>query len=634
MLDRRRPPAMGRAGRRGARRENHERHARRERPRPRLTARSPARRGPAGAGRASREAQAAGRVPLHRQGQCALDRQSRHHHGQGRLRHRRPRSTAWSTRSSRARRSTAARCKSFDAAEALKVPGVVKVVAIEPPPPPSEFQPLGGIAVIAKNTWAAHQGPRRSSRSPGTTARTPCYDSDTYRVALAEAARKPGKVVRNKGDVDAALAGRRRSACRRNTTSRTWRNRRWSRRPRPCACQRQGCEVLGLHADAAGDADRMAERLGLPIDEVTVQRDAARRRLRPQVEARLRGRGRAPARKAMDGAPVKVTWTREDDLQHGYYHTVVGGTPRGRARRAAASRSAWLHRTAAPTIGSIFAPDAKHELPFELGMGARQHARSRSRTSGSRTRKRPRTPGSAGSARCRTSRTPSRSSPSSTSWRARPGRDPEGVPARADRTAAAHRSAAIGDAWNHGEDPKLYPIDTGRLRARHRDRRRARPAGGRKMPKGRGLGIAAHHSFVSYVAVGRRGRGWRQRASSRSRASTSPSTAGRGQSGAGALADGRRGGAWASAWRPRARSRFKNGRVEQNNFDSYELTRIDAAPPEIRVHLIPTSVRQAPRRRRRAGRAAGRAGARERDLRGDRQAHPRLPIRDQLAGKV
>ena len=48
--------------------------------------------------------------------------------------------------------------KSYDAAEALKVPGVVRVVAIEPSPPPPYFNPLGGVAVIARNTWAAMQG--------------------------------------------------------------------------------------------------------------------------------------------------------------------------------------------------------------------------------------------------------------------------------------------------------------------------------------------------------------------------------------------------------------------------------------------------------------------------------------------
>jgi isoquinoline 1-oxidoreductase beta subunit len=32
---------------------------------------------------------------------------------------------------------------------------------------------------------------------------------------------------------------------------------------------------------------------------------------------------------------------------------------------------------------------------------------------------------------------------------------------------------------------------------------------------------------------------------------------------------------------------FKDGRVEQNNFDSYQVTRMDAAPREIRVHIVP-----------------------------------------------
>lgn len=32
---------------------------------------------------------------------------------------------------------------------------------------------------------------------------------------------------------------------------------------------------------------------------------------------------------------------------------------------------------------------------------------------------------------------------------------------------------------------------------------------------------------------------------------------------------------------------FKNGRAQQNNFDTYEVTRMAAAPLEIRVHIVP-----------------------------------------------
>src|SRR5207253_3394856 len=48
--------------------------------------------------------------------------------------------------------------KSFDGRVAMKVPGVIKVMQIESRPLPSEFQPLGGVAVIASNTWAAIKG--------------------------------------------------------------------------------------------------------------------------------------------------------------------------------------------------------------------------------------------------------------------------------------------------------------------------------------------------------------------------------------------------------------------------------------------------------------------------------------------
>src|SRR6185369_15096984 len=60
--------------------------------------------------------------------------------------------------------------------------------------------------------------------------------------------------------------------------------------------------------------------------------------------------------------------------------------------------------------------------------------------------------------------------------------------------------ARLGDKWNYGESPELYPIDTGRMRAVIE--RATREAGwGRKLPAGRGLGLAVAYSFVTYVAA-------------------------------------------------------------------------------------------------------------------------------------
>ena len=70
----------------------------------------------------------------------------------------------------------------------------------------------------------------------------------------------------------------------------------------------------------------------------------------------------------MDGAPVKVVWTREDDIRHGFYHTVT-------AERLEAGLDkdnkvvAWRHRSAAPSLLANFMPDPKYPQFIELGMG-------------------------------------------------------------------------------------------------------------------------------------------------------------------------------------------------------------------------------------------------------------------------
>jgi isoquinoline 1-oxidoreductase beta subunit len=94
--------------------------------------------------------------------------------------------------------------KSVDGSAALKVPGVVNVLQIEGRPLPSEFQPLGGVAVVAKNTWAAIKGREalKIEWDDGPNAR---YDSIAYRKELEAAALKPGKVLRSTGDLDGAL---------------------------------------------------------------------------------------------------------------------------------------------------------------------------------------------------------------------------------------------------------------------------------------------------------------------------------------------------------------------------------------------------------------------------------------------
>jgi isoquinoline 1-oxidoreductase subunit beta len=143
----------------------------------------------------------------------------------------------------------------------------------------------------------------------------------------------------------------------------------------------------------------------------------------------------------------------------------------------------------------------------------------------------------------------------------------------------------LSDTWNHGESPERYPVDTGRLRRVAEVA--AREAGwGRKLPKGRGLGIAAHYSFVSYiaavveVAVDDKGVLTVPRVDMAvdCGACVNPDRVRAQMEGACVMG---------VAVATLGEISFKGGRVEQDNFNSYQVTRMAEAPRDIRVHLIP-----------------------------------------------
>ncbi|MGH7086554.1 MAG: molybdopterin cofactor-binding domain-containing protein, partial [Acetobacteraceae bacterium] len=93
---------------------------------------------------------------------------------------------------------------SYDASETLRVPGVEKVIALETSPFPLAFRPLGGVAVIARNTGSAIKG-RDKLKIVWDDGPNASYDSVAYRAQMEEAVTKPGLVVRDDGDADAAL---------------------------------------------------------------------------------------------------------------------------------------------------------------------------------------------------------------------------------------------------------------------------------------------------------------------------------------------------------------------------------------------------------------------------------------------
>jgi len=470
--------------------------------------------------------------------------------------------------------------KSFDAAEARKVPGVMRVVQIEASPPPPQFNPLGGVAVVAQNTWAAMQG-RKALKIVWDDGPNADYDSAAYKATLEESAHKAGKVVRNDGDFSAAVA---RAASRIEAEYYIPHLAHATMEP-PAATARitkDKCEVWGCFQSPQAARDLVAKRLGMPAKNVTVHvtllGGGFGRKSKPDygIEA-------AVLSKAMGGKPVKVTWTREDDLHHDYFHTVsvehleAGLDAQGRP-------VAWLHRTVAPTIISTFDANAKQEAPFELGMGvinvpfAIPNIRIENPDAVAHTR--------IGWFRS-VSNIPHAFAVQSfvAELAAAAGRDQKDFLLEVIGPARVVNPTTLGDSWNHGESPERYPVDTSRLRRVVETA--AREAGwGRTLPKGRGLGIAAHYSFVSYiaavveVAVDDKGAVTIPRVDIAvdCGASINPDRVRAQMEGACVMGVG---------IARESEISFKDGRAQQDNFHAYEVTRMPGAPREIRVHIVP-----------------------------------------------
>ncbi|MCA9001465.1 MAG: xanthine dehydrogenase family protein molybdopterin-binding subunit, partial [Planctomycetes bacterium] len=254
--------------------------------------------------------------------------------------------------------------KSYDAKAALAIPGVERVVEMQVAQAPYQFKALGGLAVIAKNTFAAIQGrdALQIEWEPGANA---SYDSDAYRKSLEEAVNQPGDPYVDKGDVDQAL----------KDSARTFKADYYaphlSHAPMepPCAVARareDGCEVWAPTQNPQAVQQTVGGALGLDPDQVTCHvtllGGGFGRKSKPDycAEAALLSR-------ELD-APVQVIWTREDDIRHDYFHSVAamhleagldeGGRPQ-----------AWLARTAFPPIGSTFNASADRGGAGEAGMG-------------------------------------------------------------------------------------------------------------------------------------------------------------------------------------------------------------------------------------------------------------------------
>jgi isoquinoline 1-oxidoreductase beta subunit len=378
---------------------------------------------------------------------------------------------------------------SVDDSEARKVTGVSQTVQIDAMKPPYGFQALGGVAVIADNTWAAMQG-RKKLKVDWDLGANAGFDSGAFKKTLQDSARQPGKVARNVGDVDAEFA---KGGKVHEADYYVPMLAHAPMEPPAAVAEFKDGKVIAWTATQNPQAVQatVAAAVGIkPADvtcHVTLLGGGFGRKSKPDYVAE------AALLSKKVGKPVKVVWSREDDIHFDYYHSVAAMYMKATTDEKGRP-TAWLQRSAFPPIEMMFDATAKYggsqmamgwnDLPFDI---ANHRAENGPATA-----------------------------PVRIGWMRSVANifHAFGVQSFTDELAAAANrdrveylldvlgSPRVIDLSNgRGGGDKRYPLEVGRLR--HVVELAAEKSGWakKKSGAGHGFGIAVHRSFLSYIAT-------------------------------------------------------------------------------------------------------------------------------------
>lgn len=472
--------------------------------------------------------------------------------------------------------------KSFDDTEALKVSGVEHTVKLNSPGVPAGYdKPLGGIAVVATNTWAAIKG-REKLKIEWDEGVNSNYNALASQDKMLAGFDGPTSVKVNVGDIPSDQIN----------LEANYFIPHYAHTPMepPAALayvQADHCEVWAPTQSPGWAKGTVAGAIGISPDKVklnvTLLGGGFGRKAKPDFVAEAALVSKACA------CPVKLTWTREDDIRNGFYHAQS-------AQRLKATIDknnkvvAWNHQSAFPSIAGTANLGVKQMQGFESGQGLEDFPYDI-----------PNLKMEVGQA------------------------DPAGVRIGWMRSVAninhafgigsfldeiAHARKMdpkenlldlLGDdriidfsqrspgLWNYGEDMKNFPWETGRFR--NVIELAAEKSGwGTRLPSGEGMGIAAHRSFLSYVACV-----VRVKVESGGRISipevhyavdcgvaVNPERI-RAQFEGGAV--------FGASLALYTSMSIENGRVKESNFNDYNLTRMNQAPKDIQVHIVQSEAR-------------------------------------------
>jgi isoquinoline 1-oxidoreductase subunit beta len=483
---------------------------------------------------------------------------------------------------------------SVNDAAAIAVEGVLKVFTLKNNPFPMGHQkPLGGVVVVANNTWAAMQG-RKALEVVFESGANANYDSDAFQAKMLADVKTAGASKRNEGDVAKALA----AATKTIKTDYVVPHLAHTSMETPCAVafvEPDGsCEVWAPVQDPQTTRKVTAEALGVGIEKVTINvtllGGGFGRKSKPDfvIEAAL-------ISKEM-GYPIKLLWTREDDIQHDFYHANSAQHIEV-AINAENKVTGWLHRTAFQPIGGTATPMAKGPGPGETSMGLIDNpidvpnvsvevvdAPTQTRVGWIRSVANIHHAFAVGSMIDQIAHE-------------------RGVdPAQnlidllgSDRTIEFGKLSK--EFWNYNEKEEDFPWQTGRLR-KTIETVKEKSGWGKTLPKGSGMGIAANRSFLTYVACvvevqvsadGKIKIPMVHYAVDCGLAVNPDRVKSQFEGGA----------AFAASLALKSEITMKNGKVQQSNFHNYGVARITDAPYKTQVHLIdsnekPTGVGEPP----------------------------------------
>jgi len=468
--------------------------------------------------------------------------------------------------------------KSFDQKAPLSVAGVRQVLTIDPFTGPPVFQPLGGIAVLADNTWAALQG-RKKLNATWDDGPNASFNSDDYKKELQATARKPGNVARNDGDVDAAFAKGG------DILEADYYVPLLHHAPmEPMAALAEfkdgKCTAWAPTQNPQAVQETLAQQLGIPkenvICNVTLLGGAFGRKSKPDYVAE------AAVLSKKTGKPVKVVWSREDDVKFGYYNAVAAMYMKASVD-AKGKPTAWLQRSVFPPIGSTFDLSATSGGPDDLQQGWTDipfdipNLRAENGSAKAHVR--------IGWLRSVANIYHAFGVQSFADELAhKAGRDP--VEYLLELLGPARKIDLQSIKYpNYGADAAQYPIDVARLRNVVEMVAEKSGWGKRKLAKGSGMGIAVHRSFLTYVAsvveveVSDSGEITIPRVDTVLDAGLVVNPEATRAQFEGAAVFG-------TSLAKTGEITAKTGVIEQGNFDDYPVARINEAPKQVNVYIV------------------------------------------------